>query len=65
MIIRLKVEKRNGGMKTAYYTHTTAGKPMCGAKGQAANFDAEMAKKVLSQLQTIDARFANAELIAA
>ncbi len=60
MIIKLK---DNSG-RTKYYQHTSAGRPILGAKSQAARFDEVMAKKVLSQLQTIDARFAEAELVA-
>lgn len=65
MIIKTKIESRSGGMRTAYYKHTSGGKPVCGSKNQAAHFNTEMAKKVLSQLQTIDARFAEAELVEA
>lgn len=60
MIIKLKDNNR-----TKYYQHTSAGKPILCGKSNAAHFDAETAKQVLGHLQTIDARFKEAELVAA
>lgn len=65
MIIRTKVENSQGGMRTVYYKYTgTNGKPTLGGKSDAARFDEAQAKIVLSHLQQIDNRFANAELVA-
>lgn len=64
MIIRTKIEARNGGMRTAYYKYmNSGGKATLGSKNDAANFDAATGRKVLEQLQQIDARFAQAELV--
>ena len=64
MIIATKVETRSCGMRTAYYKYKGShGKPTLGSKSDAASFPPEQAKKVLSHLQTIDARFAQGELI--
>lgn len=63
MIIKAKLEGRGGGMRTVYYKHTSAGKPICGSKGDAARFDPVIGPKVLAQLKTIDARFVDAELV--
>ena len=61
MIIRTKVETRQGGMKTAYYKHMGSnGRAILGSKTDAASFDPQMAATILSHLKTIDARFAQA-----
>ena len=65
MIIKTKVETRTGQIKTAYYKHTSGGKPVCGSKGDAAHFNKEMAEKVLAQLKVIDHRFVEAEMVEA
>jgi len=58
----IKLKDHNG--RTKYYKHTSAGKPILGAKSQAAAFNEEQAKKVLEHLRVIDARFNEAELVA-
>lgn len=58
MIIKVKVDHR-----TKYYKWTSAGKPILGGKGDAATFAPAQAAKILDQLKTIDARFAEAELV--
>lgn len=58
MLIKLKDNNRS-----KYYQHTSAGKPILGARGKAANLDEATAKKVLEHLKVIDARFAEAELV--
>lgn len=58
MIIKVVIDHR-----TKYYKHTSAGRPILGARGEAAHFTMELAKKVLDQLRTIDHRFADAELV--
>lgn len=58
MIIKAKIDHR-----TKYYKWTSAGKPILGSKGDAARFPPEQAKTILEQLKTIDARFAEAELV--
>ena len=64
MIIRTKVERSRGGMRTAYYKYMGAnGKATLGGKGDAAVFDAATGATVLKHLQQIDHRFAQAELI--
>ncbi len=63
MIIKAKVENRNGNVRTVYYKHTSAGRPVYGSKGDAARFNPELAAKVLAQLKTIDHRCVDAELV--
>lgn len=63
MIIKARVENRNGNVRTVYYKHTSGGKPVYGSKGDAARFDAVMAPKILAQLKTIDHRCVDAELV--
>lgn len=65
MIIKAKIENRNGNVRTVYYKHTAGGRPVYGSKGDAARFEPEMAKKILAQLQTIDHRCTDAELVEA
>lgn len=63
MIIKTKIENSKGGMRTAYYKYMgTNGKPTLGGKNDAAQFPPEQAQVVLKHLQTIDARFVNAEV---
>lgn len=60
MIIKTKTD---AGRTTYYKYMGLNGKPITGARGDAATFPPEQAKKVLSHLATIDHRFAEAELV--
>lgn len=60
MIIKTKTD---AGRATYYKYMGANGKPVTGSRGDAASFPPEQAKKVLSQLATIDHRFAEAELV--
>lgn len=63
MIIKAKITSRGGQQKTAYYKHTSNGKPIFCSRADAARFDADTAQKVLAHLKVMDSRFSDAELV--